>query len=128
MATHRFHYALLGVALLLATGLTGCSSSQTVWDEYNPHPEQREFPNPRPLATDSQRLCKTIEQASYDPETLPWYAARNDHRLATYAGHQTPTYEQSATLTYDRQSSSNGRVYDHFNSTTYRSSVRETVR
>jgi hypothetical protein len=44
----------------------------------------------------------------------PWYAARNDAKPTVAAGVQSPTVQHSATRTYDRTHSYDGRVHDHY--------------
>lgn len=77
------------------------------------------------LDTPLQHFLQT-QQA--DAGHLPWYADRNDHSPAANAGYARPTVQSSVTITRDRQYSSNGRVHDHFYSTTYRREYRATVR
>lgn len=127
MAARPFQLAVL--TLLLAGSMIGCSSSRSTWGEYDPDPRfRRPAPAPRSLAMDAPKLHRAIENANFDPGTQPWYAARNDRRLTTTSGYQSTVYEQSVTYSYDRQSSHQGRVYDHFNSTTYRVRSEATSR
>jgi hypothetical protein len=56
-----------------------------------------------------------------------WFAARNDYSPTAEAGYRLPTVQSSVTITRDQQYHSNGRVFDQFNSTTYRSERREIV-
>ena len=61
-------------------------------------------------------------------DSQPWYASRNDARLTTNAGYESPTYEAQGTYTYDRQYTHGSHVRDYYNQTTYRASRSEAVR
>ncbi len=113
----------LWLCVVLLAGLAGC--------ETQPRPAWRSLPDTRPAATQHQgeslvmgspRLRATLAQP------LAWYDYRNDARLTTFAGYESPTFEQTVTYTYDRQHSSNGRVYNHTSVTTYTVSQQQTVR
>lgn len=81
----------------------------------------------RALATNAPALQAAIDQAGPESDTT-WALYRNDARLTTQAGYHGGTYEYSYTITYDRQSQSNGHVHDHFSSTAYQRRYRESAR
>ncbi len=62
------------------------------------------------------------------PLVQPWYVGRNDSGPSVSAGYRSTTFERSVTYTRDRQSISNGRVFDRYDQTTYRRSVRDAAR
>lgn len=128
MTARHVSLSLLSVGAALCITLAGCAKSQSVWDEYNPHPEQQHPARTRSLVTNSPRLDRAIAAADLDPDTYPWYAARNDRRLTTTDGQRSAIVEQSVTISHDRQSSTNGRVYDSTHNTTYRARVMQTIR
>lgn len=84
----------------------------------------------RSLVFDSPRLARLSGHGEEQRQAgeLPWYSYRNDARLSTPAGYQSPTFEQAANFTSDHQFSSNGRVHDFYSSTTYRSSYVQSTR
>jgi hypothetical protein len=47
------------------------------------------------------------------PIGRPWYASRNDAHLSHRRGAQMPTVTDLLIRTYDRQSSTSGRIYNH---------------
>ncbi len=57
-----------------------------------------------------------------------WYAGRNDYRPSTPAGLRSSVIEATTTYTVDRQWISNGRVHDHYHTTTYTARSSQTVR
>jgi len=59
---------------------------------------------------------------------VPWYIDRNDYGPTVFGGTATYQYEESVTYTRDRQHSSNGRVYDHYDQTTYSRTYRGNSR
>ena len=81
----------------------------------------------RSVALDTS-LLQYIDSKRPASSSLPWYANRNDLSPAATAGYRLPTVQSSVTITRDRQHSSNGRVRDHFYSTTYRREYRRAVR
>jgi hypothetical protein len=81
----------------------------------------------RSVVTDHPALRRAVASGPVAPE-LPWYAARNDARLATDAGYQPPTYLYSTTRTIDRQIISAGRARTYFSETIYRGQTIEAVR
>ena len=81
----------------------------------------------RSLVLDSSNQRQVADRAE-GQGYLPWYAARNDARLAVSAGYASPTLESSVTRTIDRQDSHGGRIHDDFYRTTYSQRVRQTVR
>jgi hypothetical protein len=85
---------------------------------------------PRSLACDSPQLQVAQQQAQVYPwgALLPWYAVRNEYRVATEAGYASPTDEAAVTYTSDQQTSFNGCVQNYYNSDTYRVRTVETVR
>lgn len=73
-------------------------------------------------------LLQYLQERGPASADLPWYADRNDRSLAADAGYISPTFQDSVTITRDRQYQSGGRVHDQFNSTTYRVETRRSVR
>lgn len=128
MASRRSSLTLLSLGAALCVALGGCAKQPSVWDEYNPRPEQQNPARTLSLATNSPRLDRAIAAADIDPNSYPWYAARNDRRLTTTDGQRSAIIEQSVTISHDRQSSTNGRVYDSMHNTTYRARVMQTTR
>ncbi len=112
-----------GVVLMFLCVAWGCQVKQ--------HPQWQASSDTKKVSTgqigQSLVLGRPAE-AAQSAGTLAWYDYRNDARLTTYAGFESPVYERSVTITYDRQHSSHGRVHDHTSITTYQGSVRETVR
>lgn len=114
-------------AVLLTAGLAGCAPRQGPLAA--PADASDLAPSVRPLALDSPRLAAMIRGGGAVPPPVdPWYASRNDARLATNAGIESPTAERTFTRTYERQVQHAGRVRDHISVTTYRSRYKEVVK
>ncbi len=69
-----------------------------------------------------------LEAASRHATGEPWYAGRNDQRPTVIDGYQHTILEGVTTYTYDRQSSSSGRVTDQYHQQTYRFRTSTTTR
>ena len=108
---------LLGALLCLAC--IGCTSDRPVRYVW---PDQRDT-----LAMPGQKQ-RALQRQSPARPGLPWYAVRNEYKPTVTAGVELPTLERSVTQTVDRQRVINGRVRDHYRTTTYRERVRRTVR
>ncbi len=120
---------ILSASLLLVAG-TGCKGDDghTVVDA---GPTYTADGTARTQVFDSPRLRRLeafVATGPYSQPGLPWYADRNDRHASVVAGYESPIVERSVTVTYDRQRTSNGRVHDNYNRTTYRSTVHEAVR
>jgi hypothetical protein len=117
----NLHRSILSVVGVLSLSLlTACESkpSRARYDATFAVPGQ-----PRSMVMDSprqQRLQTTLPESTENTDYLPWYLVRNDARLSTEAGYVSPMTQEAAGYTYDRQSTSNGRVYDSYSNTVYR--------
>jgi len=117
---HQRRIQTQAAALAVGLGLTamvGCAAE--------PRPTWR--PQPEPLAL-STAPARPAPDPARPAGRLPWYAIRNEVEPAVNAGLRLPVLEESHTVTVDRQHISNGRVHDHFRTTTYRDQHRRTVR
>ncbi|MBI1337166.1 MAG: hypothetical protein GC164_09410 [Phycisphaera sp.] len=76
---------------------------------------------PTSIALDSPRLTRAWQKSDSPATAQAWYTSRNDTPPTVQAGYLGQTYQSTYTVTYDRESSSHGRVYDsyHRHSTTY---------
>ena len=104
-------------------GLLGCA--QTVDIDHGPHLDADGHRRSVVLATP---LLQHLQARGPAEQAPPWYADRNDRLHAALAGYAAPTLESSVTLTRDRQHTSNGRTFDHFQRTTYSAEHRHVVR
>ena len=83
----------------------------------------------RSIALNSPGMDRLVQsQASGGQLDTPWYVDRRDRYPVASAGIQGPTLEEIYVFTYDRQSHHDGRVRDHFHSTTYRTKTMRTER
>ena len=117
----RIKAATLLAAGLSLAALVGCASE--------PRPTWQ--PQPDPLAlrpAPEQPTANERPGTARQPGRLPWYAIRNEVEPTVNAGIRLPVIEESYTTTVDRQRVINGRVYDHYRSTTYRDQLRRTIR
>jgi hypothetical protein len=85
----------------------------------------------RSLACDNPQLAQAPPQGLVYPwgagnPGVPWYYVRNEAVLGTPGAYNAPSFEQETTYVYDMQTSSNGHVYNYFNSDTYRVRVRQS--
>ena len=112
------------VLACLALGLTGCSQPKNTVDL---GPQLNADGNRRSVVVQTE-LLEYLRDRQAASGSQPWYADRNDRTLAADAGYALPTYQDSVTLTRDRQYQSAGRVHDHFSSTTYSVERRRSVR
>lgn len=116
-------FALLGVLLLggchARPGMHGYAHAPLPRDDYG---QARSLVMPSRVVQAYQIL------SGQAPPIEPWYDGRNDWVPSVTAGYQSIVYERSVTYTRDHQSISNGRVYDRYNESTYRRTVRESVR
>lgn len=103
-----------GVLAMGTVCLAGCAAS----------PLTAAMPG-RSLALDSPQQHELA--VSEQTDGLPWYAARNDVKPSVEFGSASATYQRSYTYTSDQINSYDGQVYNNFNQTSYRQSVRETV-
>ena len=85
-----------------------------------------DYAPPRSLVLGSKILQELRDTAP--KQTIPWYATRNDERLATHWGNQSVTVEQSKTFYYERQYQVADRVYDYLNIRTHRSNSTRSLR
>ncbi|MEX0775596.1 MAG: hypothetical protein WD042_07755 [Phycisphaeraceae bacterium] len=114
------------VALIALAGvLVGCQSAPQ-WQPSRDRAPQPDVPG-RQTALVLEH-GRDISNALSPPGTLAWYDVRNDAVLTTYAGYRGPVADTTVTFTHDHQSSSGGRVFDHYHSTTYRVQVQQSVR
>lgn len=121
---------LVAVALLGLLMLTGCHShgdpqarpGLNALDRAPLHDRQQHAAS-LVMPSDWQRTANADSTNLY-----AWYAGRNDIGPSVSAGYATARYERTVTYTRDRQTISGGRVYDHFHQSTYRRSIRESVR
>ena len=126
------------VLLILASLLVGCNTN-TLQTRYRARTAPPVFAprdldplldingQARSLTMDSpQHHSLAASATNVDPQ--PWYVSRNDLFPSVAYGVSYQVYEQSVTYQRDRQRTSNGRVHDHFNQTTYRRRVIETQR
>lgn len=107
-------------------GLTGCEQARPIVS-YDRRPQLDADGAPRSLVVQTP-LLQHLQARESASVSLPWYADRNDRSLAADAGYQLPTLQDSVTITRDRQYHNNGRVRDHFSSTTYSAERRRAVR
>ena len=85
-----------------------------------------DYTPPRSLVLRSkilQELCDTAPK-----QANPWYATRNDERLATHWGNQSVTVEESKTFYYERQHQVANHVHDYLNIRTHRSISTRSLR
>jgi hypothetical protein len=125
-----YRAAKAGSVLLLSLTLLSACQSASFGDGKAGVPFPQVADRPRSLACDSPELQQAQQQAQVYPwgAAVPWYEVRNEARVATEAGYDSPTYESATTYTYDQQTSYNGCVQNNFNSSTYRVRTIETVR
>jgi len=117
---------LLGVlALVLSTGIGGCQSNWMLHDA-NLGMSRDEHHETRSTALPSKHV--RVLGLAHGAEPDAWYASRNDAQLTVEAGHRSAIYDAQYTFTRDQQYISNGRVRDHYNQRTYRTSVVESRR
>lgn len=116
---------LIALALLTVLVLGGCHSrpSQHAFS-YAPHRDDQGRAGSLVMPSDTLRRVTGDAPPAY----LAWYAGRNDIVPSVTAGYASTRYEQSVTYTRDRQTISGGRVYDHYNQTTYRRTFSESAR
>jgi hypothetical protein len=122
MHTRHLPITILCLGGLLA--LTGCQQAPPSVD-LGPQLDGQGMR--RSVALDTP-LLNHIESRRPASQGLPWYADRNDLSPSANAGYVSPTVQSSVTVTRDQQYSTNGRVYDNFYSTTYRTEYRQSVR
>lgn len=122
----RYTRSITWLGLVLgAIALGGCQTSP--FDQPGGFARYPDVPGrQRSLVFAAPVVAASVAQAQ--AQGIPWYDYRNDAQLTTYAGYQTPTYESSATYTYDRQSFSGGRAFDYYNSSTYRVNIQQGSR
>lgn len=108
----------------LGLGLVGCSQPKNMVD----HGPQLDADGNRRSVALQTPLLQYLQERETASAGMPWYADRNDRTLAADAGYISPTYQDSVTVTRDRQHQSAGRVRDHFSSTTYSVERRRAVR
>ena len=119
---------LLAIAVCLGglLALTGCEQARPIMSA-DRGPQLDADGNRRSVVVQTPLLQYLQERRSASAE-LPWYADRNDRSLAADGGYVSPTFQDSVTITRDRQYQSGGRVHDQFSSTTYSVEHRRAVR
>ena len=125
MRAIRLSALTVGFAGLLA--LAGCQSAQSPAADLDLGPQLDTDGQRRSVVLDTS-LQQYIASRQAPPDSLPWYADRNDLTPAATWGYRLPTVQSSVTITRDRQYNSHGRVRDQFDSTTYRREYREAIR
>lgn len=116
-------------ALLTIAVLAGCQGAPLAKDDtWLAYPEA--LGRPRSIVFPSLAMRRLVAEHNEDAAiySQPWYATRNDARLTISAGYRSATTDRVVNVTYDRQTISNGRVRDQYNSATYRQTVTHTVR
>lgn len=120
MPLGRFQLAAVSLIGLLVLG--GCHSrpdlrhaDRGLFLGYDDRPGSLVLAGRAPVATTAQTA-------------VPWYAWRNDVGPTVSVGYDSARYERSVTYTRDRQTIIGGRVFDRYDQTTYRRTVRESVR
>jgi hypothetical protein len=119
-----FVFASLVTALTLAgAGLSGCTTAPA------PRPDDSALYDQggqrRSVVLDTAQLQRAVAAEAQDD--LPWYTYRQDLSRSTERGLRLPTLESSYTRTIDRQQQFGGRIFDHYHSTTYRQTVKQTA-
>lgn len=124
----RFAVPKLACAFSLVVVVGGCHyhrpQSLTSFDRSSLHDD---YGHARSLSLSSPVVRLSNGSTGYVAEDQ-WYAGRNDVGPSVIAGYESARYETSVTYTRDRQSITNGRVYDRYDQTTYRRTVRESTR
>jgi len=124
---------LLGVVGLLA-GCPGCQTHPFAqgYDDlgYPDLPERS-----RSIALDSASLSQLTGSVGRSgpgaPGTgtpTPWYEARYDARLTTWAGYRQTTVDQITVITHDRQVITGDQPRDYYSQTTRRRAVSQIYR
>lgn len=80
----------------------------------------------RSIVFDAPDLRCRLEATPHNE--LPWYASRNDFLPTVLAGTRSPIYERSVNVTIDRRTVHGNTIRDHYNSSTYRHTVFESIR
>lgn len=105
------HLVALSALLLLA----GCHSRPGLTDR-DREPLRTYHGPARSIVLPIDRPVRTTQQSdAYEP----WYAGRRDYGPSVSVD-RGDGYSYSVTITRDRQYISHGRVYDHYDKTTYR--------
>lgn len=115
-------FVLITAAALAAGGCQAVSFDQPAADTL--HYDQREGPAPS-LVFSPPDLADFEQYAA--AEGFDWWRYR-DVPAATPAGLVGPTFTRTVTFTADHQRIINGRVRDHLRTSTYTTTVRESVR
>jgi len=119
-----FGLILAAAAFWSLTALFGCAASPPIDRQASLSPAGER----RSLATDAPSLVSLrptpAEQAAYG---TPWYASRHDRPAAYVTGTESATIQRSVTITSDRLSTFNGRVFDDVDIRRRTISIQEQV-
>lgn len=113
---------MAGVLILASAAMSGCQR-QPFYTDRDLAPLVDHRLKKRSLAFDTPAYQHIPPQPG-----IAWWEGRYDTRQVVQSGYESATFEQSYTRTIDRQHISGRRVFDRYQSTTYRHELRQGTR